>query len=641
MAEQKTIPPKKTKHARQTALAALTITALGVVYGDIGTSPLYALKECFHGPHAIAVTPSNVMGVLSLIVWSLMVVITIKYVCFVTKADDHGEGGTFALLALLRKTIERRAPRSFFFRALPYLALCSAALLYSDGIITPAISVLSAVEGLQLVTPAADGLIVPITCVILIILFWLQKHGTARIGGVFGPVMLLWFFSLAGIGLFNIADNPGVLMSVSPHYAIAYFKANHLHGIIVLGAVVLCITGGEALYADLGHFGREPIKNGWLYIVCPALLLNYMGQGALLLNNPEAAHNPFYQAVPKFLLYPMLVLATVSTVIASQALITGVYSLTRQAVNLGFLPRMRVVHTSSSAQGQIYLPTINYLLMIACLALVLGFRNSSGLAAAYGLAVTGAMVMTSTLYFAVIRYIWHWPLLKALPLLLLFLAFDLPFLGANLIKVLDGGWLPMLASILIITVMTTWEKGRACLRKHFESMSMPLEAFLTSLREVKLSRSPGIGVYMTMNQALTPMPLVRATALIHAVPETVVLLTILTVNAPYVDPDNRINLDDSDKDLGVYRMTASYGYMEQPNVMDIAERSKNTPLHLPPYDCTFYLGRETILPSTEDSAMSPWRRALFVFLSKNAWNASTFFTIPPSRVMEIGTHLSV
>ncbi len=640
MAETAHTPAADPKHTTRTGLAALTITALGVVYGDIGTSPLYALKECFHGPHAIAVTPTNVMGVLSLIFWSLMVVITIKYVCFVTKADDQGEGGTFALLALLRNAI-KRSPRNRFFQALPYLALCSAALLYSDGIITPAISVLSAVEGLNVVTPAAANMVVPITCAILIFLFWLQKHGTARIGGIFGPVMLLWFAALAGIGILNIVDHPTVLAAVSPHYAIEYFRANHLHGIIVLGTVVLCITGGEALYADLGHFSRTPIKNGWLFIVCPALLLNYMGQGALLLNTPEAATNPFYQAVPKFLLYPMLVLATISTVIASQALITGIYSLTRQAVHLGFLPRMRVVHTSSAAQGQVYLPTINYLLMVACLALVLSVRNSSGLAAAYGLAVTGAMVMTSTLYFAVARYAWRRPLLKTVPLLVLFLAFDIPFLGANLIKVLDGGWLPMLASILLITVMTTWKKGRACLRESFERMSMPLEAFLTSLREVKVERSPGIGVYMTMNQDLTPMPLARATALIHAVPETIVLLTINTANAPHVLPDERITLNDRDKDLGVYRMTASYGYMEQPSIVDISERSKNTAMYLPPYDCTFYLGRETILPSAEDSAMSPWRRALFVFLSNNAWNASTFFTIPSSRVMEIGTHLSI
>ncbi len=621
-------------------MAGLVITALGVVYGDIGTSPLYALKECFHGPHAIAVDYVNVMGVLSLIFWSLMVVITVKYVCFVTKADDHGEGGTFALLALLRTAIERSRGRMFF-ATLPYLALCSAALLYSDGIITPAISVLSAVEGLNVITPAAQDVVVPATCIILVLLFLLQKHGTARIGGVFGPVMLVWFASLAAIGLYNIAANPAVVFSISPHHAVTYFKSNHLHGVIVLGTVVLCITGGEALYADLGHFSRAPIKNGWLFLVCPSLLLNYMGQGALILNNPEVAHNPFYQAVPQFLLIPMVALATLATVIASQALITGVYSLTQQAVHLGFLPRMRVVHTSSAAKGQIYLPTINGLLMVACIALVLIFQSSSGLAAAYGLAVTGAMGMTSVLYFAVTRYVWKWPLWKSAPLLALFLSFDLPFLGANLIKVMDGGWLPMLAAVVLITAMTTWKKGRAYLRERFEQMSMPLKAFLVALREAKTNRSPGIGVYMTMNQNLTPMPLARSSALIHTVPETIVLLTIKTADTPYVPAEKRVTLDDADKDVGLYRMTAQYGYMQRPDLAEISENSKDSGMYLPLYDCTFYLGRETILAAAEDSVMRPWRRALFVFLSNNAWNAATYFNIPTSRVVEIGTHLSV
>ncbi len=620
--------------------AALVITALGVVYGDIGTSPLYALRECFHGAHAIAVNQTNVMGVLSLIFWSLVVVITIKYVCFVTRADDHGEGGTFALLAILRNAIGN-SPRSRFFSLLPFLALGSAALLYSDGIITPAISVLSAVEGLSVAAPAAMRMVVPVTCVILLGLFLMQKYGTARIGGVFGPVMLVWFAALAAIGVINIAAHPGILFSMSPHYALAYFKANHIHGIVVLGTVVLCITGGEALYADLGHFSRGPIKNGWFFLVCPSLLLNYLGQGALILNNPEAAHNPFYQAVPEILLYPMLALATLATVIASQALITGVYSLTQQAMQLGFLPRMQVVHTSFASRGQVYLPTVNTLLMVACLALVLIFESSSGLAAAYGLAVTGAMGMTSVLYFAVIRHVWKWPLWRAAPLLVLFLAFDLPFLGANLIKVMDGGWLPLLGSVILITVMTTWKKGRARLAERFEEMSMPLAVFLDILRAEKTVRSPGIGVYMTMNQKLMPMPLARSAALIHTVPEIIVLLTIKTANAPYVPPGRRLHLDDGDRDVGLYRMVVSYGYMQQPDMAEIAERTRDTAMFLPLYDCTFYLGRETILTGADKPAMHPWRRGLFIFLSRNAWNASTFFGIPESRVVEIGTHLSI
>ena len=618
----------------------MAVTALGVVFGDIGTSPLYTLKECFHGPHAIAVTHTNVMGVLSLIFWSLMVVVTIKYVYFVTKADNGGSGGIFALLGIMSNAI-KSSPGNKFFKALPYLTLCSGALLYSDGVITPAISVLSAVEGLTDVAPEAGRAVVPITCIILVGLFSFQKHGTARIGGIFGPIMLVWFFSIGLIGVVNIIETPGVLMALNPYYALAYFQANHLHGIIVLGAVVLCITGGEALYADLGHFGRLPIRNSWLCVACPALVLNYLGQGALLLTNPGATKSPFYQAVPQVFQAPMVALATVATVIASQALITGVYSLTQQAMNFGFLPRMRVVHTSSATEGQIYLPTINNMLMVACVAIVLIFQNSSGLAAAYGLANTGAMNITSVLYFAVIRYAWNWPLRKVLPLLGLFLLFDLPFLGANLIKVMDGGWLPMLIAVVFITSMTTWKKGRAYLFERFERMSMPLSAFLITLRELKTHRSPGIGVYMTMNQNLTPMPLARSLALIHTTPETVVLLTIKSANAPFVEPEKRIYLNQDDKDLGVYRMTVSYGYMEQPNMAEISELSRKTPLPLPLYDSTFYLGRETILPATENPVMHPWRRELFIFLSRNAWNASTFFNIPSSRVVEIGTHLEV
>jgi len=622
-------------------MTALTITALGVVYGDLGTSPLYTLKECFQGSHAIAANPTNVLGVLSLIFWSLTVIITIKYVCFVTRADNHGEGGTFALLALLRSAIEKNSATRRFFKILPYLALCSAALVYSDGIITPTISVLSAVEGLNMVTPAAAQFVVPVTCAILILLFLMQKRGTARIGGIFGPIMLLWFTALAASGLFNIIAKPDVLYAINPYYAFAYFHLNHFHGAIVLGAVVLCVTGGESLYVDLGHFGRTPINRGWLFIAYPALLLNYLGQGAAILQHSEAAYNPFYQAVPPPLLVPMVLLATTATVIASQAVITGVYSLTQQAVNLGFLPRMRVVHTSSATRGQIYLPTITNLMMIACIALALIFQTSNALAAAYGLAVIGAMTITSTLFFSVARWAWNWPLWKAAPLLALFLLFDLPFLSMNLIKVIDGGWLPMLAAVTLITVMTTWKKGRAYLKERFEQMSMPLTAFLASIRQIKTNRSPGIGVFMTMNQKLTPMPLARSIALIHTVPETIVLLTISTVAVPYVPSAQRVRLNMSDKDVGVYRMTVSYGYMQRPNMEEISECSRQTAMHVPLYDSTFYLGHETILASEAEPVMRPWRRALFVFLSNNAWNASTFFNIPSSRVVEIGTHLQL
>jgi len=621
-------------------MAAVTIAALGVVFGDIGTSPLYALKECFHGPHAIAVNPVNVMGVLSLIVWSLVMVVAVKYVFFVTKADNDGEGGVFALLAILTGA-PKVIPKKIAI-LLPYLAICGGALLYSDGIITPAISVLSAVEGLKEAIPEMGYLVVPITCAILVLLFSLEKYGTARIGRFFGPVMLVWFLAIGTVGIVNIIETPGVLTALNPACALRYFQENQWHGFIVLGAVILCITGGEALYADLGHFGRLPIRNAWLSLACPCLLLNYLGQGALLLRNPgAAAQHPFYQAVPQTFLLPMLALAAAATVIASQSVISGIYSLTQQAIHFGFLPRMRVVHTSSHTKGQIYLPAVNALLMTACIGIVLTFRDSSGLAAAYGLAVTGAMNTTTLLYCVMLYFAWQWPWYKVLPLWILFSLFDLPFLGASLIKVLDGGWLPMLISLICITIMTTWQKGRQHLRECFDRMSMPLSAFLRTLREIKIARSPGIGVYMTMNQHLTPMPLARTVALIHTVPEKMVLLTIQMVSAPYVATDKRLKVDDTHKELGLYRMIAHYGYMEHPTLAEISELSKKTVVYLPLYDCTFYLGRETILPSKDTPVMQAWRRGLFIFLSRNAWNAITFFDIPSSRVVEIGTHLEV
>ena len=619
-------------------LTPLTLGALGVVYGDIGTSPLYTLKECFSGPHALPITEGNVMGVLSLIFWSLIMVVTVKYVVFVTRADNKGEGGTFALLAVAYGAV-LRGRNSPFLRSLPYLALISAALLYSDGIITPAISVLSAVEGLNEVAPSLSFAVLPLTCAILALLFLCQKYGTARLGGVFGPVMLLWFCALAAVGVVNMVHHPAILEAVNPWYAWRYFAHNGTHALLVLSTVVLCITGGEALYADLGHFGRLPIKRGWLYVACPALLLNYMGQGALLLQDPTAAANPFYQAVPAAFQAPMLVLATLATVIASQALISGVYSLTCQAIHLGFLPRMRIVHTSRDARGQVYLPTVNTLLMLACICTVLFFQSSSGLAAAYGLAVTGAMSITSLLFYAVTRYVWQWSRAKALGLLILFLCFDLPFVAACGVKLTEGGWLPLLVTALLFTVMATWREGRVLLARRFERMSMPLKAFTQTLNQGRVRRTPGMGVYMTLNRNFAPLPLARTVALMHSAPETIVLLTIQTAKTPLVEPEKRLSVDKEFEDMGVFRMLVCYGYMEQPDMQEVAALSKQGTLSLPLYDCTFYLGRETYV-AVQDS-MPRWRRELFCYLSRNAWNSATFFNIPPSRVMEIGTQLSL
>ena len=620
--------------------SALVLAALGVVYGDIGTSPLYTLKECFSGAHALAVTAPNVLGVLSLIIWSLFAVITVKYVLFILRADNKGEGGTFALLSIVYGAV-LRGRNHLFLRALPLLACVSAALLYSDGIITPAISVLSAVEGLKEAAPELDFLVLPLTCGILAALFLAQKYGTARLGGVFGPVMLLWFTAIGAAGLWSVGQSPQVLHAFNPWYALTCLAANKAQALLILSTVVLCVTGGEALYADLGHFGRSPIRHGWLWVACPALLLNYLGQGALLLREPQAAVHPFYLMLPEGLLPFMLVLATLATVIASQALISAVYSLTRQAVHLGFLPRMRVVHTSADASGQIYMPTVNTALMLACIVTVLFFKTSSGLAAAYGLAVTGAMCMTSLLFFAVTRHVWHWPLWKSGALLGFFLCFDLPFLGASLIKIREGGWLPLLVTLLLVVVMHTWRQGRVALARRFERMSQPLKAFVHMLDGHKVRRSPGTGVYLTLNRNFAPLALARMAALMHAAPERVVLLTIRFSQAPLVDTAQRISVDRAYQSSGVYGLVAHYGYMEQPDMREIAALARAADLPLPLYDCTFYLGRETFVAGDDAPAMPGWQRGLFCYLSRNAWNTATFFRIPPSRVMEIGAQLGI
>ncbi|MCE5244043.1 MAG: KUP/HAK/KT family potassium transporter, partial [Desulfobacteraceae bacterium] len=459
-----------------TKTLAMALAALGVVFGDIGTSPLYSVKECFHGIHAIAVTEGNILGVLSLVFWSLTMVVTVKYVTFIMKADNKGEGGIYALLALIPIRDEVMSGR---LRAAVVVAgIIGAALLYGDGIITPAISVLSAIEGLEVATKAAAPFVLPLTCAILLSLFLVQRNGTAGIGRVFGPVMVTWFLTIAALGVFEILEKPHILRALNPVYAYDFFAFNKLHGMVVLGSVVLCLTGGEALYADLGHFGARPIRLSWFFLACPALLLNYFGQGGLLLDQPELAFNPFYGLVPKPLLYPMVILSTVATVIASQSMITGVFSLTQQAVQLGYFPRVRIVHTSSETQGQIYVPQMNYALMIACIGLVLAFRESGALAGAYGIAVTATMGTTSILYFFVITRTWKWPLWKAVPLVSVFMIFDLAYFGANLFKVVDGGWVALTVAAVVATAMITWHDGRAELAKKMISTGFPLGLFV-------------------------------------------------------------------------------------------------------------------------------------------------------------------
>ncbi|MHB8872875.1 MAG: potassium transporter Kup [Myxococcaceae bacterium] len=616
----------------------LALAALGIVFGDIGTSPLYALKECFHGAHAVVGGPThdNVLGVLSLVFWSLTVVVTIKYLAFIMRADNKGEGGIFALLALVPANAAARSPRMK--AAVVLLALFGASLLYGDGIITPAISVLSAVEGLEVATSAAKGLVVPITCAVLVGLFLLQKRGTQGIGRVFGPIMALWFVTIAVLGVVYIWRNPSVLAALNPYWAVAFFQQHHLHGLIVLGSVVLCITGGEALYADMGHMGASPIRRAWFAMVFPALLLNYFGQGAMLLENAAGASNPFYKLVPQVLLYPMVALATVATVIASQALISGAFSLTRQAVQLGYFPRVTIVHTSRMTEGQIYIPEVNTALMLSCLALVLAFGDSSRLAAAYGIAVTGTMAITSLVYYFVITRNWHWPLYKALPLVLAFLFFDLGYFSANLLKFFEGGWLPIVVAAGIFVLMTTWKTGRAELAARFAQNSMPLATLLDDVGQTRPHRVRGTAVFMSSASDGTPPVLLHHLKHNQVLHQQVVLLSIVSVGVPTVPRAEQLEVED--RGNGFFRVSARYGFMETPNVPEILHRCRKKGLKTEPNSTSYYLGRETLLTSGS-SKMMRWRKVLFAFVSRNARSATAYFGIPPGRVVELGMQVDL
>ncbi|HEY5996131.1 MAG TPA: potassium transporter Kup [Candidatus Deferrimicrobiaceae bacterium] len=622
------------QHGKKLALA---VAAMGVVYGDIGTSPLYAVKECFEGKHAIAITHGNVLGVLSLIFWSLIVVVSIKYVYFIMKADNRGEGGIFALLALLhaRRAATESGRRAAF---LTLLGVFGAALLFGDGIITPAISVLSAIEGLNVATDAAAPLVIPLTCAIIFTLFMVQHYGTQKIGVAFGPIMIVWFAAIASFGLMSVIRRPEVLVAINPWHAVAFFAENHLHGFVVLGSVVLCITGGEALYADMGHFGAGPIRMSWNTFILPALTLNYFGQGALLLATPEKAANPFYGLVPGMLLYPMVALATMATIIASQAMISGVFSLSQQAIQLGFSPRLRVVHTSGEARGQIYMPGVNRAMMIACIGLVLAFKESSNLAAAYGIAVTATMAITSILYYQVLRHRFGWSRAKALPLFLLFIFFDLVYLGSNVLKIPDGGWFTIGVALMILTLMVTWRDGRRMLAEQLSVISLPLDDFVGDVGRRKPHRVSGTAIFMTANVTGTPVPLLHHFKHNKVLHDRVIILSVVAADQPTIPPDDRIELEKLEE--GFFRAVARYGFMETPNIVEImkALRGNNIPLDM--MTTTFFLGRETLL-TTGNSPMMKWRKKLFAFLSKNAWNATTFYNIPPGRVIELGTQVSL
>jgi len=628
-------PPDSALHRKSDEkTSALALGALGVVYGDIGTSPLYAVRECFNGPHAVELNTVNLLGVASLIFWSLIIVVSMKYVGLIIRADNRGEGGIFALLGLILGSGNPLKP--MLRSAVMVAAIFGASLLYGEGIITPSISVLSAIEGLEVATEAAKPFIVPLTCIVLVGLFVVQKRGTSGIGQIFGPVMAIWFLTIAAAGVGAILESPRILAAVNPWHAWEFFSANRLHGFVVLVSVVLCITGSEALYADLGHFGARAIRMTWLGLACPALLLNYFGQCALLLEKPAASFHPFYALVPTPPLYPMVALSTIAAIIASQALISGAFSLTQQAIQLGLNPRVHIVHTSAKVKGQIYIPSINYALLIACLILVLSFQESSRLAGAYGMAVTATMNITSLLLLITAVRIWNWPLWKALPPVALFLCFDVSYFSANLFKFLDGGWIALAVAVLVATVFTTWKKGREELRNQLYSGLLPLDAFLADLERHALARVRGTAVFMTISAQGTPPTLLHHVKHNHMLHEHVVLLTIRAADTPTVADEDRLRIERLP--AGFYRLVAWYGYMETPNVPKVMRLAACFGLPLEPTKTTYYLGRETLL-TNGTSPMSPWRKTLFAFMSRNAANPAGYFGIPPNRVVELGAQI--
>ncbi len=611
----------------------LTLAALGIVYGDIGTSPLYAVRECFRGRDALAVTPNNILGILSLVFWSLVIVISFKYLVFVMRADNRGEGGILALMTLGTRAVKKKSTKLFL---MTVLGIFGAALLYGDGMITPAISVLSAVEGLNVATRFFEPYVIPIALAILISLFLFQRRGTAGIGSVFGPVMLVWFLVLAILGIKEIVQDPKIFIALNPEFAIDIFMRNGWHGFVVLGTVFLVVTGGEALYADMGHFGRKPIQLGWFSIVFPALLLNYFGQGALLLDHPEAVDNLFYKLAPSWALYPLVLLATMATVIASQAVISGSFSLTRQAMQLGYSPRLTILHTSREEIGQVYVPSINWALLVGTVCLVIGFKHSGNLAAAYGIAVSATMVITTLLVFEVAHNLWNWSLWKILPLTAFLLVVDTGFFSSNITKIASGGWVPILVALGVFVLMTTWKRGRELVKKRIDENVVPLKEFLKKVQEGKPYRVPGTAIFLTGNPIGTPVPLIRNFYHNRVVHENIILLHVRIEEVPFVRRENRALVEHIGE--GFYRMILRYGFSEHPNVFLALHRLHVEELEIAPKEITFFLGRETLLVGG-NSEMKTWRKNLFAFMSRNARDATRFFRIPPDQVIEIGVQI--
>lgn len=615
-------------------LATLTLAALGIVFGDIGTSPLYSIKEVFGGVHhPVPITPENVLGILSLFFWSLIIVVTLKYVFFIMRANNKGEGGIIALMTL---ALHKGTPGTWQQKLLVTLGLIGAALFYGDGVITPAISVLSAVEGLEIITPTFKPYIMPITLVVLVGLFMFQRRGTANVGALFGPVMVVWFAVLALLGALAIFDNPAVLAAINPQHAFEFLTGNSLLGFFALGAVVLCITGAEALYADMGHFGAKPIQYAWLGYVMPALLINYFGQGSLLLANPGAVENPFYLLAPEWAMYPLVILSTLATIIASQAVISGSFSITQQAIQLGYTPRLEIQHTSDREIGQIYLPGINWLLLVSIIALVIEFGSSSNLAAAYGIAVTGTMLITNILAIAVAIRLWNWSPLRAILGALPFICVDLGFFLANSVKIPDGGWFPLVFGLAIFILLTTWKRGRELLGERLEADAMVLKPFIKNITDDGVARVPGTAVFLTQNAESVPHAMLHSLKHYKALHERIIILSVEVFDLPYVPDIDRVE---------VHRLTGNfsqvivqYGFKDDPDIPAALAFCAESGLNIDMMDTSFFLGRETLIPKL-GSEMAYWRELIFVAMFRNAGSATTFFKIPSNRVVELGSQV--
>jgi KUP system potassium uptake protein len=615
-------------------LATLTLAALGIVYGDIGTSPLYAIKEVFGGSHhPVPITPDNVLGVLSLFLWSLLIVVTLKYVSFIMRANNKGEGGIIALLTL---ALHNGDPASRRQKLLIALGLFGAALFYGDGVITPAISVLSAVEGLEIITPAFKPYVLPITLSILIGLFFFQRRGTASVGALFGPIMILWFAVLASFGAMAIIEHPAVLAAVNPVYGFNFLLGNSVLGFFALGAVVLCITGAEALYADMGHFGAKPIQYAWLGYVLPALLINYFGQGALLLDNPEAVQNPFYLLAPDWALYPLVILSTVATIIASQAVISGAFSITQQAIQLGYTPRLEIQHTSDREIGQIYLPAINWLLLIAIIGLVIGFGSSSKLAAAYGIAVTGTMLITNLLAIAVAVRLWQWSPWRAVLGALPFIVIDLGFFLANSVKIPDGGWFPLAFGLGVFILLTTWKRGRELLHDRLAADALQLKPFIEDMAGSCIERVPGTAIFLTPDPDAVPHALLHSLKHFKTLHEQVVILSVSVFDVPYVPDIDRVEVRQLAGNFA--QVVVQYGYKDEPGIPAALALCAEAGLPIEMMDASFFLGRETLIPKLK-SDMAYWRELLFVAMFRNAGSATAYFRIPSNRVVELGAQI--